>query len=149
MTWCQAFDGGRSWYTGLGHAPAYYDQPELRTMLRHGIAYSAGITGADCSPPAKDVNGAWSDVTPWPLVPINASLTADGQVQSFGSVIGGNDQTPYDWSCNGPVFQGGQFQTDVWDPSSTRTVANVYDDVVENTTYTDLFCSIQVHDPTS
>ena len=147
MTWCQDYDGGRSWYTALGHYPAHWDQPVMRDMVRHGIAFTAGLVDADCSPPAKDVHGAWSGVTPWPLVPINASLTGEGLVQSFGSVITGNDTTPYDWSGNGPVYQGGQFQVDVWDPEQPRTVANVFDQVLVNTTYTDLFCSIQVWDP--
>ena len=38
-------------------------------------------------------------------------------------------------------------EIDVWDPAEPRTLANVRDGIVANTTYTDLFCSMQVQDP--
>ena len=28
-TWCQDFDGGRSWYTGLGHMKENYSEPNF------------------------------------------------------------------------------------------------------------------------
>ena len=94
------------------------------------------------------MQGSWSGVTPWPLVPINAALTSDGKVQSFGSVSSGcTDTTPYDFSGNGCVTQGGQMEIDVWDPAVVRTVANVVSGVIPNATYTDLFCSMQVQMP--
>lgn len=149
ITWCQDFDGGRSWYSAMGHAGEYFSEEVIQDQMGHGLEYAAGLLAADCSPPVPDEVGAWSPVTPWPLVPINASLTREGLVQSFGSVITGNDPTPYAWDGNGPVFQGGQFQTDVWNPSQPRTLENVDDGVIQNTTYTDLFCSMQVQDPNS
>lgn len=148
VTWCQEYDGGRSWYTSMGHEGSHYSEPEMRIQLRNGLAYTSGLVPADCSPPDKDAAGAWSDVTPWPLMAINAALTHDGKVQSFGSTgTGCTDADPYDWTGNACVAQGGQFETDVWDPSTERTLDNLYDDIVPNGTYTDLFCSIQVHDP--
>ncbi len=30
IAWCRAFDGGRSWYTGLGHEAAVYADPAFR-----------------------------------------------------------------------------------------------------------------------
>ncbi|WP_340537323.1 LamG-like jellyroll fold domain-containing protein [Nocardioides sp. GXZ039] len=148
ITWCQTIDQGRSWYTGLGHEGTAYAEPFMRTQLKNGIAYSAGLLPADCSPPAKDEEGAWSAVTPWPNMPINASLLADGTVQSFGSVSTGcTDANPYDFGGNGCVVQGGQTEFDIWDPADPRTLANVRDGVQANSTYTDLFCSMQVQDP--
>jgi large repetitive protein len=148
ITWCQHFEGGRSWYTGMGHEGAAYYEPVMRTQMRHGLAYSAGLLAADCSPPNPAEHGQWSDVVPWPVMPINAALTADGLVQSYGSVpTGCIDSTPYDWSGNGCVAQGGQFEIDVWDPAHERTLGNLRAGVIPNTTYTDLFCSIQVQDP--
>ena len=73
------------------------------------------------------------------------ALTSDGTVQSFGSVGGwGTDTTPYDWTGNDSITQGGQMEVDVWDPAEARTLANVRDGILPNTTYTDLFCSMQV-----
>lgn len=148
VTWCQEIDGGRSWYTGMGHEGTAYSEPVMRTQLRNGIAYSAGLLAADCSPPSKTEHGAWSGVTPWPLMPINMALTSDGRVQSFGSVGGwGADTTPYDWTGDSSITQGGQMEVDIWNPKVPRTLANVRHGIIPNTTYTDLFCSMQVQDP--
>ncbi len=145
ITWCQEIDAGRSWYSGMGHEGTAYSEPNIRTQMRHGLAYAAGLLAADCSPPVKDAAGSWSGVTPWPLVPINMALTSDGKIQSFGSVGGwGDDTTPYDWTGNSSVTQGGQMEVDVWDPVEERTLANLRNGIIPNTTYTDLFCSMQV-----
>ena len=145
ITWCQEVDAGRSWYTGMGHEGSAYAEPVMRDQMRSGLAYAAGLLAADCSPPVKDEQGSWSGVTPWPLLPINMSLTPKGAVQSFGSVVTDcNDATPYDWTGNSCIFQGGQFEYDVWDPAEPRTLDNLTDGLKTNTTYTDLFCSMQV-----
>lgn len=150
ITWCQEIDAGRSWYSGMGHEGTAYSEPVIRTQMRNGLAYAAGLLPADCSPPAKDQHGAWSGVTPWPLMPINMALTADGEVQSFGSVSSGcTDGTPFDWTGNGCISQGGQMEFDVWDPAVPRTLQNLHDGLHENHTYTDLFCSMQVQSPTT
>jgi type 1 glutamine amidotransferase len=149
LTWCQEYDGGRSWYTSMGHDGGMWSESYMRTMLRHGLEYSSGIVDADCSPRAKDEVGEWSEVIPWSLMPINAALTAEGKVQTFGSVIPQTctNPTPDDWSGNPCIHQGGQFEIDIWEPSQDRTEETRFDGVVPNTTYTDLFCAIQVNDP--
>lgn len=47
ITWCQAFDGGRSWYTGLGHDDTVYEDPNFLTQLRRGLRYAGGHSN-DC-----------------------------------------------------------------------------------------------------
>ncbi|MCH6484796.1 ThuA domain-containing protein [Pseudoxanthomonas sp. LH2527] len=42
IAWCHAFDGGRSWYTGLGHDAKVYDDANVMAQLRRGLAYAAG-----------------------------------------------------------------------------------------------------------
>ncbi|GAA1713300.1 hypothetical protein GCM10009809_06800 [Isoptericola hypogeus] len=148
VTWCQEIDSGRSWYSGMGHEGTAYAEAPIRTQMKNGLAYSAGLLPADCSPPNKAEQGSWSGVTPWPLVPINAALTSDGRVQSFGSVSSGcTDDTPYDFGGNSCVTQGGQMEIDVWDPAEVRTIANVVSGIIPNATFTDLFCSMQVQMP--
>lgn len=148
ITWCQEIDAGRSWYSAMGHEGTAYSEAPIRTQMRHGLAYAAGLVTADCSPPQKSEAGSWSGVTPWPLMPINMALTSDGTVQSFGSVPSGcTDTTPYDWTGNSCITQGGQMQIDIWDPKVQRTIANMFAGVLPNTTYTDLFCSMQVQNP--
>ncbi|HXH79950.1 LamG-like jellyroll fold domain-containing protein [Nocardioides sp.] len=146
ITWCQQIDSGRSWYSGMGHTESSYSEPFIRQQMRHGLAYAAGLLAADCSPPRKDDQGSWSGVTPWPLMPINMALTADGKVQSFGSK-GGSDPNPYDWTGDNTIYQGGQVEIDIWDPTTPRTLGNLRSGIVQNATYTDLFCSMQVQNP--
>ncbi|WP_313219288.1 ThuA domain-containing protein [Stenotrophomonas sp.] len=42
IAWCRPFDGGRSWYTGLGHDAAVYADPNVWAQLRRGLRYAAG-----------------------------------------------------------------------------------------------------------
>ncbi len=148
VTWCQQIDSGRSWYTSMGHEGTAYAEPYMLAQMKNGIAYATKLLAANCTPPVKDQAGAWSGVTPWPLVPINMALTSDGRVQSFGSVGGwANDTSPYDFYGNDSVTQGGQMEVDVWDPAQPRTLANVRNGIIPNTTYTDLFCAMQVQMP--
>ncbi|MBA2890076.1 LamG-like jellyroll fold domain-containing protein [Nonomuraea soli] len=148
ITWCQQIDSGRSWYTAMGHEGTAYAEPYMLAQMKNGLAYATKLLPADCTPPVKDQAGAWSGVTPWPLVPINMSLTSDGRVQSFGSVGGWlTDATPYDWTGNDTVTQGGQMEIDIWNPAQPRTLSNVNSGLIPNTTYTDLFCAMQVQNP--
>ncbi|WP_433127336.1 ThuA domain-containing protein [Micromonospora sp. CA-240977] len=47
-SWCQDFDGGRSWYTGGGHTRESYAEPEFLSHLLGGIRTAAGVEDADC-----------------------------------------------------------------------------------------------------
>ena len=49
IAWCRAFDGGRSWYTGMGGTAASYADPAFRSHLGGGIAYAAGAEAGDCA----------------------------------------------------------------------------------------------------
>ncbi|CAM3236897.1 ThuA domain-containing protein [Stackebrandtia soli] len=44
LAWCQPFEGGRSWYTALGHSADAYQNGEFMKMLRGGIWWAAGMT---------------------------------------------------------------------------------------------------------
>ncbi|MGH2944775.1 MAG: ThuA domain-containing protein [Solirubrobacteraceae bacterium] len=45
ITWCQVYDGGRVWYTGLGHDAAVYANHDSMAMIVQGIKWSAGKWG--------------------------------------------------------------------------------------------------------
>ncbi len=48
IAWCQDYDGGRSWYTGMGHTEASFtDAPFLKHILG-GIQTAAGVVPSDC-----------------------------------------------------------------------------------------------------
>jgi hypothetical protein len=42
LAWCHTFEGGRSWYTALGHKPAYYTDANFRKHLLGGILWAMG-----------------------------------------------------------------------------------------------------------
>ncbi|MFB7530240.1 ThuA domain-containing protein [Streptomyces sp. NPDC056178] len=50
ITWCQSYQGGRSFYTGLGHTKESYAEPAFRGLLLGGMRYAAGQVKADCKP---------------------------------------------------------------------------------------------------
>ena len=42
MAWYHEYDGGRAWYTALGHTAEAYGEPLLLDHIRGGIAWAAG-----------------------------------------------------------------------------------------------------------
>jgi len=46
IAWCHEVDGGRSWYTGMGHTKESYAEPLFRLHLLAGIESAAGIVGS-------------------------------------------------------------------------------------------------------
>lgn len=74
ISWCQDYDGGRSWYTGMGHTDESFSDPSFLTHLLGGIRTAAGVEKADC---AATLTGSFEKVTlddntanrwtwPWP-----------------------------------------------------------------------------------
>ena len=47
IAWCHAFDGGRSWYSGLGHDAVVYADRHFIAQLRGGLRYVSGRSD-DC-----------------------------------------------------------------------------------------------------
>lgn len=43
LCWCHSFDGGREWYTALGHDAETYNTPLFRQHLEGGILWALGI----------------------------------------------------------------------------------------------------------
>lgn len=46
IVWCQEFEGGRSWYTALGHTESTYDELLFRRHLTEGILWAANVKPA-------------------------------------------------------------------------------------------------------
>jgi type 1 glutamine amidotransferase len=42
VSWSQEFDGGRAWYTAMGHTTCSYAEPAFLTHLAGGILWAAG-----------------------------------------------------------------------------------------------------------
>ncbi|MFJ4965178.1 ThuA domain-containing protein [Streptomyces sp. NPDC088729] len=50
ISWCQTYQGGRSFYTGLGHTKESYAEPAFRQHVLGGLRYATGQVKADCAP---------------------------------------------------------------------------------------------------
>ena len=48
IAWCQDYDGGRSWYTGMGHTEAQLRRARLPKHILGGIQTAAGVVPSDC-----------------------------------------------------------------------------------------------------
>jgi type 1 glutamine amidotransferase len=48
IAWCHEYDGGRSWYSAMGHSPGSFREPRFLAHLLAGIRYAAGRTAARC-----------------------------------------------------------------------------------------------------
>lgn len=47
IAWCHEFNGGRSWYTALGHTKASYDSALYRQHVLGGLQWAAGSSNAE------------------------------------------------------------------------------------------------------
>ncbi|MGX9919151.1 ThuA domain-containing protein [Streptomyces sp. NPDC002248] len=50
IAWCQPYEGGRAFYTGLGHTKESYAEADFRAHLLGGMKYATGQVKADCKP---------------------------------------------------------------------------------------------------
>ena len=48
ISWCRRYEGGRSFYTALGHRGAYWSEPLLLAHVLGGIEMAAGAADFDC-----------------------------------------------------------------------------------------------------
>jgi type 1 glutamine amidotransferase len=44
LAWCHQFDGGREWYTALGHQKNHYAEPQFARLILGGILWAMGET---------------------------------------------------------------------------------------------------------
>ena len=79
IAWAHEFDGGRSWYTGLGHTEESFDEPAFMQHLLGGILWAAGQEEGDVlSTQAEnyEVTVLDEEVTD----PMELAVAADGRV---------------------------------------------------------------------
>jgi type 1 glutamine amidotransferase len=48
ISWCQPYDGGRAFYTAMGHKAEYFEEPLLLSHLLGGIKMAAGVARFPC-----------------------------------------------------------------------------------------------------
>ncbi len=53
-SWCQNYDGGRSWFTAGGHSSSSFQEPAFLQHLLGGIRWAAGVASGDCGATRTD-----------------------------------------------------------------------------------------------
>lgn len=79
IAWYHDFDGGRAWYTGLGHTNSTYSEPNFRQHLLGGILYAAGQTSADAGATIDD-NYRITELHGDSTDPMSLEVASDGRV---------------------------------------------------------------------
>lgn len=77
ITWCQEYEGGRSWYTALGHRDQVWQDVRFQEMLLDGMLWASERAGGNCALNA--------DVTTEVLIsdmqePMTLDVASDGRV---------------------------------------------------------------------
>ncbi|MFD0549277.1 ThuA domain-containing protein [Streptomyces rectiviolaceus] len=132
IAWCQDYQGGRSFYTGSGHAKESFADPAYRTHLLGGIRWATGAAQADCRPEkgytpvfdgtAKSLE-AWKQAGPgsFALNEGEGTLTTVGGMGMLwydGAKELGSYSLKLDWRMNGDdnsgIFVGFPASDDPW-----------------------------------
>jgi len=79
VSWCHNFNGGRAWYTALGHTPESYSEPEFRRHVLGGIQWAAGAKSGDAGA-TIDTNFTKVVIDPSPINPMSLTVANDGRV---------------------------------------------------------------------
>lgn len=79
ISWAHNYDGGRSFYTGIGHTKESYSDPQFRTHLLEGIEWAAGVAEGSA---AATVNSSYEKVVldSTTTDPMDLDVAPDGRV---------------------------------------------------------------------
>ncbi len=79
IAWCHNFEGGRSWYTALGHTEGTFTEPEFVDHLLNGIEWAAGAIAGECAA-TVDANYELVPLDSETDNPIGLDIAPDGRV---------------------------------------------------------------------
>ena len=114
ITWCHDYDGGRSFYTALGHTDESWADPAFRQLVWGGIRIAAGAVAADCRPTGADAptltvalraaaNDRWVVAENAGAAPLIANRTAVGRWEQFDVQFVGVDAIALRSKANGAL----------------------------------------------
>ncbi|MEB3964828.1 ThuA domain-containing protein [Streptomyces kunmingensis] len=128
IAWCKDYQGGRAFYTGLGHTDESYADPALRRHLLGAVRWAAGMTEADCRPETGyralfDGTGTsgWKQAGPGGFTLADGTLTSHGGLGMYwydGKEFTGDYSLKLDWKASGDdnsgIFVGFPASDDPW-----------------------------------
>jgi PKD repeat protein len=118
ISWCHRYDGGRSWYTGMGHTQASFSEAGFLSHILAGIRITAGVlsssacglTGTNANPSVTATRNPTGDVTTGTSVAFSATGTDPD-----------SDPLTYSWN-----FGDGSANSTDRNPAHTYTTAGTY-----------------------
>jgi PKD repeat protein len=114
ISWCQNYDGGRMWYTGMGHTENSYLEPAFLQHILGGLEVASGLVpDKECGVTSRDVPADVSGT-----VPATLSLTVGGPA-SFGPFTPGLARDYATTLGANVTSTGGDAALTVTDPDTT------------------------------
>jgi plastocyanin/type 1 glutamine amidotransferase len=85
ITWCSDYEGGRVWYTGMGHTQASFTEPYFVQMILGGLETASRNAAADCGDDERQAPPAAADFEKVTLDddtqnPMELDVAPDGRV---------------------------------------------------------------------
>ena len=84
ISWCSNYDGGRHFYTALGHHGAYWQEQDYKDHIRGAIEWASGEAEGDCGPEREGLptDASFDKVTLDDNTenPMEIAVAADGDV---------------------------------------------------------------------
>ncbi|MFE4641182.1 ThuA domain-containing protein [Streptomyces sp. NPDC056730] len=126
ISWCRDYDGGRSFYTGMGGTADSYAETDFRAHLRGALQWTTRISAADCKA-TIDSNYKAERVTQPNQAgqqdqigePHGMVVAPDGRVFYIGRG-GGDNSAPVVTSWADPNIGKGLGQIHVYDPKTKK-----------------------------
>jgi type 1 glutamine amidotransferase len=117
-TWCHNFDGGRAWYTGMGHTTESFSEANFLHLLLGGIQTAAGAVSANCAvnstpPPPRVIslrshaNGKLVCAENAGAQPLIANRTAIGAWEQFDLLDAGSGNVALRAHANSRIVTAG------------------------------------------
>ncbi|MFE9252623.1 ThuA domain-containing protein [Streptomyces sp. NPDC007088] len=87
ISWCQTYEGGRAFYTGLGHTKESYAEADFRSHVLGGMKYATGQVKANCKP-SKDYRPIFNgqSLDGWKQAGPGKFNVSDGALHSEGGM---------------------------------------------------------------
>ncbi len=127
ISWCRDFDGGRSFYTGMGNTTGSYREPAFRDHLKGALLWTSRLVRADCTATIS-ANYQMTRVTPPNKPgqldqigePHGLAIAGDGRVFYIGRagpMVGGPAPVT---GWDNPDVGLGEGTVHVWDPRTQK-----------------------------
>jgi cytochrome c len=116
ISWCHRFDGGRAWYTGMGHTENTFLEANVLKHLLGGLEVAAGVvTDKECGVTSRSVPSTVSATVPGTLSlslgpPVNLGAFTPGVARDYAGTLTAN-----------VISTGGDATLSVTDPSTEST----------------------------